>query len=213
MATASIASLVREFNLYPGRYLDRSWLPDDWREHLPAELSERASDILSRWLLDQYRLTDQFDFDFDAPEKRLALLDHESFQMLARYLGLVSAGDALRTVVDREGVEALRARLGSEDYEFLLHAAPALDIAAVGPAVDPCDPQWEAKAARHGAHLLAAVLHGQGRAIGARAQLKLPRAQCGEVVIALSSRDRARVRDVAILSIVEEVLTQWQWLF
>jgi YOP proteins translocation protein K (YscK) len=121
--------------------------------------------------------------------------------------------DALRAVVDRREVQALRTRLGDEGYEFVLNTAPALQIAATGPAIEPRDPQWEAKALQQGASLLAAIMHAHSRAIGARAQLKLPRALCVGAPIVLSAKERALLRDVLILSVVEEVLPQWEWLF
>ncbi len=214
MTTSSpkLAGLVRQFNLAPADYVDASWLPAGWpARYADAEsLHGRTAAALSRWLLQQHGLADQFDFDFAAREKRLALLDAPALRTLARYLGLAHYAPYLRRVVARETRSTLMQRIGGPGYAFLLNAA--LSTRAGTPAaLDAHADDFDTRLLNAGAVALLAALPCPAGALRARVQLKLPRtaAHCPAAPVA----EAAGIRTLIFTRLIPAVAPQWLWLF
>ena len=96
--------LVREvvrFQLQPQRDLHPSWLPADWpaRHRRPQRWGEGAQAALAHWL-SQGELADARPdaerYDFDAPLRRLALLDGPALRRLAAWCGFAVHRPLLR---------------------------------------------------------------------------------------------------------------------
>jgi hypothetical protein len=210
----ALFALVQQFNLAPATYVDASWLPRDWLpqfERLRGAMHTRTAQALSRWLLTQHALADEFDFDFGAKDKRLALLDGPAFQKLARYLGLAVHARSLRGVVQRAARNVLMQRIGADAYEFLLRSAPVIDAGAGAQRIDPAAADLEVKLLETGSRCLLEALPDSAHAAKRRAQLKLPRSASSNA--GASEPQAAVTRRLLISHFIPAVLPQWAWLF
>jgi type III secretion protein K len=215
MTTSSpkLAGLIRQFNLAPAGYVDASWLPAGWSaRYADAEsLHGRTAAALSRWLLQQHGLADQFDFDFAAREKRLALLDVPALRTLARYLGLAHYAPYLRRVVAREARSTLMQRIGGPGYAFLLNAALLPTHAGTPTALDAHADDFDTRLLHAGAGALLASLPGPASALRRRVQLKLPRAAAHSPAAPVA--EAAGIRTLIFTRLIPAVAPQWLWLF
>ena len=116
----SILSLAVEFNLYPVRYMHSSWLQKDEHYKLIAHLKvdESTHFDLSDHLLKRFKLNDDFDFDFEAKEKRIVFASTEELEKLAFYLGIILNENVIRAAVRRKERLVLEQCLGKEAYQF-----------------------------------------------------------------------------------------------
>ena len=135
----SIFSLAVEFNLYPVKYLHMSWLKRDEHFKLVNQLKtdDATHNRLSGYLLKRFKLKDQFDFDFDDKEKRVAFASSEELLKLALYLGIILNEDVIRGAVKRKDRIALEQCLGTEAYRFAVKKAQFIShsAATAGPSL------------------------------------------------------------------------------
>ncbi len=121
--------MVVQFNYFPSFYADESW----WRAfdlmHIYGKLSKRpqAHRRLSRFLLEQLKISGQYDFGFDNKTKKLALLPASDLRRLIRVLGLVSHAAQLRRIVLGSELKRLREFVSKEDHNLALRLSFACE--------------------------------------------------------------------------------------
>lgn len=178
----SLFSLMLEFNLYPVKYVHLSWLKQD--EHFKLlnklKVDEASHEDISEYLLKRFKLNKQFDFDFDAPEKRVVLASSEEITRLAFYLGIILNESVIRSAVKRKERLALESCLGEEAYRFAVkkaqflsrggnHSAPSLLI-----DWNQLD-RFKEFLLRTGFQVMAGAFSGTPAAFRKRLSLKMPR--------------------------------------
>lgn len=131
--------MVAEYNLYLVRYIHHSWLTTIKLSPLVKQLRQggNADYHLSHYLLGQFKLSNEFDYEFDLPVKKVALADEEAITRLAFYLGIILNEDVIRGVVRKQERQALEALLGSDGYRFAVKKAQFISRAAsqTGPSI------------------------------------------------------------------------------
>lgn len=123
---------VAEFNLYLVRYVDTSWLKAVKHSPLVGQLRQagNADFHLSHYLLTQFSLHDDFDYDFDEPIKRIALADAEIILSTAFYIGIILNESIIRNTIRKDERIALEECLGSDAYRFAVKKAQFVSRAA-----------------------------------------------------------------------------------
>ncbi|MGI9275653.1 MAG: SctK family type III secretion system sorting platform protein [Endozoicomonas sp.] len=116
---------VAEFNLYLVRYIHSSWLVSNTFAPLFNKLHEGgdADYHLSRYLLQEFRLEDCYDYDFQPLVKRIVLADEKALTRLSLYLGIIVHEESIRNVIMRKERRALEECLGEEAYRFAVKKA------------------------------------------------------------------------------------------
>jgi hypothetical protein len=144
-------------------------LPAAHWERLRA--SRRVAGRLSRWLLARHGLADSFCWEFETPLRRLALLDLDGLRRVAQICGLLIYAEAIRRLIARGPLAALKAEIGVDGHAFAVKRAAFLRLpvrrsaasADLGPAV-----------LADGLSCLAAWLAEEPRAVSLRVALKFP---------------------------------------
>lgn len=123
---------VAEFNLYLVRYIDASWLTAVKLSPLVNQLRQagNADFHLSHYLLTQFSLHENFDYDFDEPAKRVALTSADNLLKTAMYIGIILNENVIRNAVRRDERTALESCLGAEAYRFAVKKAQFISRAA-----------------------------------------------------------------------------------
>ena len=123
---------VAEFNLYLVRYIDSSWLKTVKMSPLVTQLRQtgNADFHLSHYLLTQFSLHDDFDYNFEEPAKRIVLASSEVLINTATYIGIILNEDVIRNTVRRDERVALEQCLGIEAYRFAVKKAQFVSRAA-----------------------------------------------------------------------------------
>jgi type III secretion protein K len=207
---------MADFNLHPERGLHPSWLPPDWpvRHRVPGRWGPGGQAVLS----DLLRLRDGDalapEYDFDAPLRRLALIDGAGLRRLAAYCGfavhrpafkLRGVGAALRRQAERYDADAFR---------FVLERMPRLDQFAMNLGPLEARPRSAGRViVDRGHRLLLATLGSEGEALLRRVRRKLPRRVSQGTSLELHPAQREQLSEVILLCIVPERLPQWDWLF
>ena len=88
--------------------------------------SSAATPYLSRYLLEELKLTEAFYFNFEAPRARLALIDAGDLQQLFLYVGLTLRSGEIRGALDGARLKRLRLALGAEALDFVMKRVPLL---------------------------------------------------------------------------------------
>ncbi len=122
MTTEALAAAVVRFNLDPVSYCHASWWP---HAGLPARLFRQAAAApaaakLSTVILRHYGIDAQFDYDFEQPYKRVALLPYARQKRLASLLGLVIYRARLAPVIAAAPQRRLLRAFGPADYALAL---------------------------------------------------------------------------------------------
>ncbi len=178
----SIFSLAVEFNMFPVRYMHLSWLKQDEHYKLIAQLKVKDSTHfnLSDHLLKRFKLSDEFDFDFSAKEKRIVFASIEELQRLSLYLGIILNEGSIRSAVKRKERLALQNSLGEEAYQFAVKKAQFLSRAAqnAGPSL-LIDWNHLARFRKYlitsGLQVIGGALTGTSQALRKRLELKCPK--------------------------------------
>ena len=215
---ASIFSLTMEFNLYPVKYVHLSWLKRDEHFNLVNQLKtdDTTHGRLSEYLLKRFKLKDQFDFDFDAIEKRVALASSEELLKLALYMGIILNEDVIRGAVKRKERIALEQCLGEEAYRFAVKKAQFIShSAAGGPSLlvdwDHLD-RFKQFLMTSGLQVIAGAYAGTSPAFRKRLTLKMPRKHQQTLIDAqgapFSKADCTRL----LVKTHKEVNRQWRHL-
>lgn len=215
----SIFSLAVEFNLYPVKYVHSSWLKRDGHYKLVNQLrtNDATHSRLSEYLLKRFKLGDQFDFDFDAKEKRVAFASAKELLKLAFYLGIILNEDVIRGRVKRRERIALEQCLGTEAYHFAVKKAQFISHSAAtnspGLLIDwnHLD-RFRRFLMTTGLRVIAVAYTGTSAAFRKRLTLKMPREYQKTLIdtqgIELNKTDCARL----LIKTHKEVNRQWRHL-
>lgn len=112
-----------QFNFLPTRYLDSSWWQPGWLNGAllsPAQFPDRAQFWLSRFFLERSGLAGDFDFDFAADEKRIALLSGKQLQRLTCLAGLTLQSQRIARVIRGSDRMLIKNTIGEDDYFFAI---------------------------------------------------------------------------------------------
>ena len=116
---------IAEFNLYLVRYIDSSWLTTVKLSPLVNQIRQggNADFHLSHYLLRQFSLHEEFDYEFDQPVKRIALIETEILLDVALYIGIILNEGVIRNAVLKKDRQALERCLGTDAYRFAVKKA------------------------------------------------------------------------------------------
>ena len=125
---ATLAAASVDFNLAPIATVDPSWLSAMAHGALIEQLrgEPAAQGWLSAHLLGKFDISDAYWTDFGPSRHRLALVDPPILQLLCLRLGLVLRGEEVRREIDGARLKALAARIGEDNLQFAVRAAPLL---------------------------------------------------------------------------------------
>ena len=130
---------VAEFNLYLVRYIDTSWLKTVKLSPLVNQIRQggNADFHLSHYLLRQFSLHEDFDYEFDQPIKRIALVEQSQLLDVALYIGIILNESVIRNAVLKKERQALEECLGSDAYRFAVKKAQFISRSAAqnGPSL------------------------------------------------------------------------------
>ena len=171
-----------QFNFLPTGYMDISWWQADW---LPTELlaatqtSDRANVYLSQFLLNQFELDQDFDFDFSIEKKHLALLGSDQLRRLVYLDGLILQSDHIAHVIRSQDRQVLKDAVGEADYFFTIKRGKLLlDEVAIEPEKPDTTTDLSAlkqNCYRLGIGSLATAMSDMPKAFIQRLQFKLPK--------------------------------------
>ena len=116
---------VAEFNLYLIRYIHPSWLKTVKLSPLVQQLRQQcnADYHLSHYLLKQFQLNNEFDYEFMENHKRIALADEAVLSELALYTGATLNESIVRNALMRSQKQALSECLSEPLYRFVTQKA------------------------------------------------------------------------------------------
>lgn len=216
---SGIFGLAIEFNLFPVRYIHLSWLQKDEHHQLIArlKLNEATHFNVSEHLLKRFKLSENFDFDFSTPEKRVVFASAEELEKLAYYLGLILNEEVIRSVIRRKERLALEQCLGTEAYRFAVKKAPFISQVShhSGPSLlidwNHLD-RFKEYLISSGLQVIGTALSGTSVAIRKRLTLKLPR-QWHKILSDPKGRTLGRVQSTQLMiKTHREVNRQWRHL-
>ena len=218
---ARLRSLVARHNLHPERDLHASWWPGHWPAgHRGAgRFGPQGQAVLSRLVRHGVfgpELGDgAFDDDFDAPVKRLALLDGRSLRLLAATCGLAAHRNLFRQWGWAGPARRQARRWAPDAADFVEERVPALPLLPMNMHSAEQRPQGLGQLMlRRGHRLLMALLAAEaGPRTLARVRMKFPRRFAGETLPALSEPQRRQLEELVLSCIVPERMPEWDWLF
>ncbi|WP_422134875.1 SctK family type III secretion system sorting platform protein [Endozoicomonas sp. ALD040] len=116
---------IAEFNLYLVRFIHHSWLQTIKLSPLVKQLRKagNADFHLSHFLLKEFDLSNDFDYDFDEKHKRVALADEEAITKLAFYLGIILNESVIRNTLRKRERLLLKKTLGEDGFRFAVKKA------------------------------------------------------------------------------------------
>ncbi|MGI9283346.1 MAG: SctK family type III secretion system sorting platform protein [Endozoicomonas sp.] len=116
---------VAEFNLYLVRFIHHSWLKTIKLSPLVKQLRKagNADYHLSHFLLEEFGLANDYDYEFDERHKRVALADEYAIQKLALYLGIILNENIIRNTIRKQERLLLEQALGEEAFRFAVKKA------------------------------------------------------------------------------------------
>ncbi|WP_062267270.1 SctK family type III secretion system sorting platform protein [Endozoicomonas arenosclerae] len=116
---------VAEFNLYLVRFIHHSWLKTIKLSPLVKQLRQagNADYHLSHFLLKEFDLANDYDYDFDEKHKRIALADEEAILRLCLYLGIILNESVIRNTIKKQERLLLEQLLGEEAFRFAVKKA------------------------------------------------------------------------------------------
>lgn len=207
------------FNLLPMSYVHRSWLSQDPYKELFVQLggAPTAVGYLSDYLLEKFELNDDFDYQFDALEKRIAFASCEEITKLAFYLGVLLHEKTIRTVILSDQQKALQACLGQSTYDFAVKKAQF--ISRIGDQYAPMlliDWNHIDKLKQFlllsGQAVIAQAFRDQSNAFKTRLMLKMP-TSWREPLNGHNKTDIPQAQCIhLVIKIHKEVNRQWQYL-
>ena len=216
----ALMRLVLRFNLHPQASLHPSWLPPDWpaptRARL-ARLAPEAQAVLRDVLLRLGVLPAAApDYAFDAPVKRLLLLDGPALRRVAFYASLCVHAPLMRPRRNALAAAMRRQarRLDADAVDFVLERAPqASELQMSAHALKDHPDGCGRVVADRGYRLLAALVADEGEGAAARLARMLPRRAAALPVPALAPRQKLQLRELVLACIIPERLPRWDWLF
>ncbi len=114
-----------EFNLMPALYIDPSWRSVFFPEASVESFwySERATKHISKEILSQLQLSQDFYFDFSNPLLSFALLEAKKIQRLVRYVTAVVFRKEIKNALSQSEVLYWKNLIGYDAVEFSLKSA------------------------------------------------------------------------------------------
>jgi hypothetical protein len=213
MDTAAKRALrLVEFNLQVARFAHSSWYEDA----LGTRLVPSAERCLSTWLLEQLGLREEMDWELDAPQKRLWLLDRAALERLTLELSLAMHREWLALLIDAARLRALYAAIDGEALRFVIEEIPAGCFHCQTPVVSfdtgsSCERVAELKAL--GARTLIGLLQPSWRAIHGRAQLFFDRALGLADIPPLDAGLCVRALELICERLIPRRFPEWAWCF
>jgi hypothetical protein len=195
-AAPDLFELQLSFNLFPATYAHWSWIEQLGFCELsadPAGLPTASTywiRSVSDALLTEFALEQQFDFDFSSARKRVALLDADAAIILAKHVAAILLRERFRTVIAREAVAELRAKVGADAHRFALQFDGDVPrLTGLAEQLTWCATEhWD----RYMAALVAACLPEGAFGVHGRLQLRFPNTWAtAEPVLAVRACDGA----------------------
>ena len=215
----ALMRLVLRFNLQAQASVHPSWLPADWPVSARARLGRLAPEaqaVLRDVLVRLGVLSATPDYAFDAPVKRLLLLDAPALRRLAFYASLCVHAPLMRPRRNALALSLRRQarRLDADAVEFVLERVPqATELQMSAHAFKERPGACGRVLVDRGYRLLAALVADEGEAAAERLARMLPRRVAALPVPALAVRQKQQLRELVLACIVPERLPQWDWLF
>jgi hypothetical protein len=210
-----LRDLVWQFNLLPSLYCDQSWLPcrlDDGLLRSRSRPDSRVHQVLSPWMLDRFRLRDDFCFDFADPCRRLALLDGQALERLAPATALLARREALRRTLDRSVLDLVRRACRIDEVGFMILDPSRGSPAAQPREAGPLDAAEVARLPARGRNLLLALGSGGRAGVAHRMRLNFPRPLRVRAE-PLDDNERAMLAAAIVGELVPRLIPSWTWLF
>ncbi|KEQ18903.1 SctK family type III secretion system sorting platform protein [Endozoicomonas numazuensis] len=116
---------VAEFNLYLVRFIHHSWLKTIKLSPLVRQLRQagNADYHLSHFLLKEFGLANDYDYDFAEKYKRVVLANEDAILKLALYLGIILNESIIRNTIRKQERFLLEQVLGEEAFRFAVKKA------------------------------------------------------------------------------------------
>ncbi|MGI9228489.1 MAG: SctK family type III secretion system sorting platform protein [Gammaproteobacteria bacterium] len=113
------------FNFTPAAYLHDSWWQAEWGvpeilENIRQSRSPGGLRQASQYLLEQYGMQKEVDFDFSEEAKQLGLLAGEELQRIIERAGLVLQTQRVVRAIRREDRQRIKDAVGEEGFVFAL---------------------------------------------------------------------------------------------
>ena len=168
---------IYDWNTYPHRWALPAWLEG---ATAPApvvtllEKSPRGRARLSRHYCTALGLNDTF-WDFEAPQRRLALLPASALTRLAQFAGAALHWSGLSRIVTKQGHQDVAATIGRDAYAFALRRGRLLTTTAGLTASTHAVIGPDATLPQAGWKVIAASLAAEPPVILHRFRLKAPR--------------------------------------
>lgn len=174
---------ILQFNFLPTQYMDDSWWQNDWLQGISLDCKKfptQAQFYLSRFFLRQINLSGQFDFDFIAPEKLIALLPAQLLKRLVYLTGLTLQSQRIAQVILGSVRRTIKDFIGEADYFFALKRGVLLLKEVQFQTMIPAENNSNFDTVKEDCFLLgvtslATVMDSFSMAFVRRLQLKLPK--------------------------------------
>ena len=142
--------------MHVGRFAHRSWHSDGWAAQAwgsaifdaGGRLDARVEPQVSDWLLHEWDLHGDMDWEMNEPQKRLWLLDGTSLARLSQELALAMHREWLLQVIDAAHLRMLRRKVDEKALRFVIeevprgsfhHRTPTVSFGAERPAAEGDD--------------------------------------------------------------------------
>lgn len=216
VSAARMHRLIVEFNLQPDRYIDPSWLPQEWPAPYRdlARFGRRGLRVLAQHLLTENGLLGHTTFEFGSKIARLALIERSALTTLGDYCGLILHRVWLGEALYLHEHAALVAAFGRTAVPFVLHRAPP--FGAIGETLEPFrhSPQQAVNMMRlRGCRLLLDLMASEGDEVSRRVRLKFTHAVSEQPPYGLNTMHRQHLAELIFMCLIPERLVQWDWLF
>jgi type III secretion protein K len=212
MSLPGLQHLLR-VHLRPHEDMHPSWLPPTWpsRWRRWQSLGPGGRSVLAAWLRSGLP---PLDYRFEAPRKRLLLMDSRSLRRLGIYCGFALHA-RLMVLRDPLGLQLRRQarRIDGDAVDFVQHRLPPPSAFRIDPAPLHEQPSRVGRVVvDRGYRLLQAALASEGAPVLKHAQLKLPRRAAALRPLSLQPHQLAQLDELMLMCIVPERLPQWDWL-
>lgn len=211
-----LARLAIQFNLHPEHDVHPSWLPANWPPGYRQlnRYGDAGKVMLGKYLRRWGKLDEQLDFNFDAPRRRLALMDGRSLRLLAAYCGLCVHKPLFETVATSHDMHRLARRIHPEAARFVIGRTPALTGLVLSKRLAPTNPlALGSLVMSRGYRMLLGVLATEGNGIVRKVIRKLPKRVAALKVPSFRAAKLEQVSELIFLCLVPERMTEWDWLF
>jgi hypothetical protein len=113
-------SAIMQLNYNPASYIDATWLASMPYGNLVLRLRtcEQSYQQLSKYILEEFKLTGAVDVNFVDEASRLLLLDTASLQRLVCITGVVVNAKTIKRIIHGKVIKMLKSALGQDLYDF-----------------------------------------------------------------------------------------------